>query len=149
LRVNRRDRAKNALKLVSRDGSFRRDSSEDPTRAGATLRIQTDAGFDASFELPVAGWRSVRVRGGRAYRYSDPSLARGPIRLVTLMNGLIEVTGQGASLGYSLATNPDPVRVALTIGIDRFCVSFGGKRRFVARKLYRAGNSAAPAACLP
>ena len=84
---------------------------------------------------------------GKGYKYKDPL---GPIRKATLKNGkLLKVSGKGSGLGFSLATNPDPVAVALETGAKHYCMSFGGTTSFVANRTYSAKDAPAPGSCPP
>jgi len=53
----------------------------------------------------------------------------------------------GAGLETSLAANPAPVEVVLTMGGARYCAQFGGTVAFKAAKRLTATNAPAPADC--
>ncbi len=127
---------------------------ETPEGVGATLRIVTAAGdgFDATYPLPAAGWRQQGRAGHvRGHQYRDPKLANGPIASVVVKIGkLLKIVGHGAKLGQSLAADPNPVWVVLTIDGGRQCMSFGGsKPKFVAGKRFTSHGAPRPAACNP
>jgi hypothetical protein len=59
----------------------------------------------------------------------------------------VKITASGSALAHTLAANPDPVQVVLTMGGVRYCATFGGTVRFKAGKSYDAKASPAPAGC--
>ncbi|HEV7733929.1 MAG TPA: DUF3089 domain-containing protein [Candidatus Binatia bacterium] len=121
-------------------------SADDPTLHGGSLRVLSIAGdvFDSTYELPASGWRAVRRRGlviGWTYR------STGSIRSVRVRAGnTIRVRGRGG-LGHTLGTNPDPVRVILTLGAQQQCLRFGGTPSFTTNRSYHATDSTAPDVC--
>jgi hypothetical protein len=124
-----------------------RGTPDDPTVAGGSVRLRTTAGdtFDFQFVLPASAWRTIgRPEEPRGYKFRTD----GPIRSITIKSGgLLRIAASGPDLALSLQTNPNPVRVDLTIGGRSYCMQFGGNvtfkpgRRFVARAAF------APAQC--
>lgn len=145
--------AKRKLVVVSKDKAVG-VGAETPESVGATLRIVTVAGdgFDATYALPATGWRRQGRAGKvRGHQYRDPKLANGPIAGVVVKSGkLLKAIGRGAALGQSLAADPNPVWVVLTIGDGRQCMSFGGsKPKFSAGKRFTSHGAPRPAGCNP
>jgi hypothetical protein len=63
---------------------------------------------------------------------------------------VLDVRGQGAGLGYTLAANPRPVSMQLQLGTvgHRTCAVFDdGSYAFRPGKSFKAKNSPAPEAC--
>jgi len=119
---------------------------DDPTVAGATLVIR-GAGIDLSFDLPAERWRRFGPPASARYRYTDVNQTDGPIRVVTIIDGGVAVSGMGGGLDVDLADAPAPVSVVLRIGATRGCMTFGGDTQFLAGRLFRAQDAPAPAAC--
>jgi len=125
-------------------------SSDDPTIAGATLRVRTADGCggacDATYQLPASGWRVLGENAG--YQYSDRTLAVGPVKTVTVRPGKgFKAVAKGAQLTHQLAASPVPVDVVLTLGTLRSCLQFGGTVRFTAGKKLTASKAPAPGGC--
>jgi hypothetical protein len=105
-------------------------------------------GFETTYALPGAGWRLLRARNPRyGVRYRNPS---GPINTVVFKaRRQLQVTGTGAQLVQSLATEPTMVEVALQIGSYRYQLAFGssGTGQFKANKrlVRRGGTGQCPA----
>jgi CSLREA domain-containing protein len=152
LKDNAANAKKRKLLVVVRDPAAGVPADGDaPTGVGGTLRVASlSGGFDATYALPAGGWQAIgRPTRLRGYRYRDPSLARGPIAAVVIRNGkLLKVTGRGRDLAHTLATDPDPVSIVLTIGTRRQCARFGGANpKFVAGKRFVGSAAAAPSGC--
>jgi polyvinyl alcohol dehydrogenase (cytochrome) len=130
------------ISLVGGNGS-----ADDPTHFGGSLRIRTSTGdrFDATYDLPAAGWTTVGSAGeNRGYRFTSAS---GPIKNVLLLAGKrLKVTGTGA-FTQTLSTNPNPVDIVLRTGASHYCLEFGGTAGFKASRRFRATGSSAPSAC--
>jgi hypothetical protein len=143
--------AKRRLLLVSRDVSIAlgagAQTTDDPRATGASLRIFTSAGdaFDTTYDLPAPQWKPLSKK--------DPTkgwkFTRGnTLKLAVVKRGkLMKLVGRGAALGHTLAANPDPVGVVLTLGTHRYCLQFGGTVKFDAGKKFLAKDAGAPAAC--
>ena len=135
-------------------------SPDDPTLGGGSLRVRTGGGCgpsgltpcDSTYSLPASAWRRVGKRPDKGYRYSDPTQANGPIRVVVLKNAKphqLKAMGAGAELTHSLAGSPRPVDVVLTTGIKRYCMTFDGVQTFKPGKSFFTAKSPAPPACPP
>jgi len=124
-------------------------SADDPRIAGATLRIRSAAAsFDVSYPLPASRWKTVGQSGqNKGYVYADSAGAVGPVRKVTFKPKQLVVTARGSGLAVSLATNPNPVDVAFTVGGLRVCSRYGGTATFVANKKFVAKLAPAPPSC--
>ena len=61
---------------------------------------------------------------------SPTALASSPdepiSRLIFAAGRMLRITGEGALLPYTLATEPDLVQVELRLGTHRYCLEFGG-----------------------
>jgi len=73
----------------------------------------------------VAPFHSLMVKGGK----------------------LVKGVAKGEQVGHTLAADPRPVDVELTLGGQRYCWRFGGTIQYVAQKKYLARDAAAPEAC--
>jgi hypothetical protein len=63
---------------------------------------------------------------------------------------VLDVRGQGAGLGHTLATNPRPVTMRLQLGTvgQRSCMVFAdGTYTFQPGRSFKAKNASAPDAC--
>jgi len=125
----------------------------DPTIAGGSLRVSTATGdgFDTSYVLPAEGWTLIGKPGEhKGYRYSDRRRLHGPVTSAVVKTGKqLRIAAKGAALGHTLATDPDPVAVTLTLGTHRYCFVLGGATRFKAGRSYKATEAPAPLACAP
>jgi len=121
-------------------------SGDDPRLAGATIRVHSDAGFDATYGLPPAGWMPITSKGEVVgWRYRAEA---GPIRRVIVQRGRrLRIVGRGDGLEHTLATNPDPVGVTFTLGGHPVCLAFGGAVQVKDTRSLRARNAPAPASC--
>jgi hypothetical protein len=124
-----------------------RGTDDDPTRTGGSLRIRTTAGdtFDMEFVLPATAWRTIgKAEEPRGYKYRTD----GPIRSITIKSGgLLRIAGSGADLALSLQTDPNPVRVDISIGGRSYCMQFGGNTTFKPGRRFVAHAAFAPAQC--
>ncbi|HXJ35493.1 MAG TPA: hypothetical protein VMS22_15780, partial [Candidatus Eisenbacteria bacterium] len=123
-------------------------SADDPRTAGATLRVVAGGGdgFDDTYDIAAAHWTLVGPSGrNKGYRYVAKSGA--PVRLALVKPKLVRINASGAGLMDTLATNPNPVHVVLTMGGVRYCASFGGSVTFKAGRSYDAKSAPAPGTC--
>src|SRR5262249_62020158 len=139
---------KKRLTVQSKDNIVLGGSSDDPTVAGGSLRV-VSADFDDTYPLPAGNWQPIGdAVDHKGFKYKDKLLAAGPVRSVTVKTGkLLRATGKGGTLGDSLATNPDPVTVVLTLAARRYCATFGGTIKFGAGKSFTAKLAPVPASC--
>jgi hypothetical protein len=136
---------------MSRDSHFdltdTRGTVDDPSVTGGRLRISTKAGdaFDLDTILPASAWRTIgKPEAPRGYRY----VTDGPIRSVTIKSGgVMRIVGSGPDLALSLAGDPSPVAVEVTIGARRYCMWFGGDATFRPGRRFVARTAPAPAQC--
>jgi hypothetical protein len=130
------------------DGGAGNGSPEDPTLAGATLRLRGTT-FDEVYDLPATGWKRLGNAGQRkGYKYADRALAAGPIKAAILKPGKrLKLVGRGAALGFTLDVDPSPVEVVLATGTRRYCLAFGGEVAFVPGKQLKAKEAPAPPGC--
>jgi len=105
--------------------------------------------FDHTYALPRIGWSYLGSAGAnRGYRYRDRTQALGPITLVVVRKGrLLKIAGRGMGLQQSLATDPEPVTIALSAGTNAYCMSFGGRPRFQAGRRFTSTKATAPTVC--
>jgi len=144
------------MRVVSRDPDVSlgggNGSADDPRTTGASVRIVSAAGdgFDDTYVLPGSGWTVIGREGeNKGYQYKDAGLAHGPVERAVLKPAkLLKVVAKGSGLGHTLAANPDPVDVVVTIGGLLHCQRYGGLVTFKTPKLYSAKH-APTAACPP
>jgi len=128
-------------------------TNDDPVVHGASLRVMTAAGdgFDNIYPLPSASWTYLKLPGANVgYAYKDLQGVNGPITILVIRNAKpAKMKARGRSLGFSLGTNPDPVKVALRFGNNgrRYCMEFGGRSRFFSGVAYAALAAPAPTSC--
>src|SRR5262249_31719567 len=79
-------------------------SPNDPTTAGAGLRLYNGAGLTSAravIALPASGWKAMgKGAGFRGYRFSGPK--SGPITSVVVKEDSITVRGGKAAFAYTL-----------------------------------------------
>jgi hypothetical protein len=127
-------------------------SGDDPTIAGGSLRIvSTASGFDATYPLPAAGWKTIGTpQSVKGYRYLDRGRENGPVVVAFVKAGkLAKAVGKGEGLAHTLAANPAPVDVVLALGAQRYCFRFGGVQKLDLGRQFKAVFAAPPAACAP
>jgi hypothetical protein len=142
--------------VVSKDAGISlgggQGSPDDPRTAGASVRIVSLAGdaFDDTYLLPASGWTAIGREGdNQGYRYKDAALAHGPVKRAVLRPAkVLKLVAKGSGLGHTLAANPDPVDVVLTIGGLVHCQRYGGGVTFTTPKVF-AATQAPAAACPP
>jgi glucose/arabinose dehydrogenase len=142
---SRRHLSLTALDAIGLGGG--NNSADDPVQNGGSVRVSS-ATFDTTYPL-TTGWTYIGPVGKDfGYNYRDSKRVHGPFTRVQVRAGkFVKATGAGALLGFSLATNPDPVSVVVTIGGREYCASFGGSVSFTAGKHFLAKAAAAPGAC--
>jgi hypothetical protein len=123
-------------------------SADDPTLTGGSLRVVTTSGdaFDVTFDLPADGWQLMGKPGAnKGYKFRST----GPVSVVLVKRGKLVKAVVKGGLGLSLLEDPDPVRIVVTTGAERYCMSFGGTVVFDAERKFLAKDAPAPAACGP
>jgi hypothetical protein len=139
------------MAVLSKDRTLGFGAGMVPTASGGQLRIATSAGdgFDVVHALPAGGWQAIARNGETiGYEYTDPTLAAGPVRRLVLRGGrALKAVGVGAGLGYSLGQDPEPVTVTVEVGGARYCMRFGGERRFIAGRRFVAHGAPPPTTC--
>jgi hypothetical protein len=151
LKDNANKPQKRRLVLLSKEPSITLgggpDSEDDPRTAGGSLRVGAGTAFDTTYPLAPANWQALKTKDPtKGWKYTKGI----PIKKVLVKPGKsIKIVGKGGELEHTLATDPRPVDVVLTIGQQRYCWTFGGDVRFKEGKRYLAKNAGAPGACPP
>ena len=140
---------KRAIDCIAQGGITLGDgntSDDDPVVNGGSLRVRS-ATFDTTYTLPVSSWKYQGKAGqGKGYKFSKGA----SIKSVLVKSGkLLRIIGKGSGLGHSLATDPAPVAVTLTLGEHKYCMSFGGTTKFKEGTKFLAKTAPAPAQCSP
>jgi hypothetical protein len=141
--------AKRRMVVVAKDAGITlgrgEGSPDDPTAAGASLRVRaTSGGFDVTYDLD-GRWHRLSRRGEvRGWRWRGPA----PIKSVVLKRGrLLRIVGRGADLGHSLFSDPAGVAVELVLGQRPYCLEFGGDVRESSLSRFEARDAPAPSIC--
>jgi len=148
IRADRSGTSRTALSVRANSSVDVGIASRGPAVGEGSLRI-VGAGFDRTYPLPSANWRGLRrARSRNRVLYRDADGAAGPIRTVAIRAGrVLTIAGNGTALGLSLASDPRPVDVVLTLDGRRYCVGFGGTIRFRSGVAFTARNAPPPASC--
>jgi len=121
----------------------------DPTLDGATVRV-VGSTFDDTYVLPASNWTAVLKKGVVAgYKYADAKRLLGPISVAQITPGGLKITGKGAGLLHTLATEPADVSVVLSSGDTSLCAGVGAasKKTYKAGKVFKGTKNPAPAVC--
>jgi hypothetical protein len=126
-------------------------TAADPVQHGAQVRIVSQNGptpFDGRFNLPAQNWKYIGNAGeNKGYRYKDRS-TNAAIRSAQIKSGKPwKLAGRSDFLGPRLDVDPAPVFVHVKLGIQRYCMTFGGETTFVPLKKFRAEDAPEPASC--
>src|SRR5439155_7204375 len=117
---------------------------DDPVVNGGSLRVR-GTGFDTTYDLPKTG-RKYQGKAGQDKGYKFGKGAA--IKSVIVKSGkLLRVIGKGSALGHSLAADPSPVSLTLTLGDRKYCLRFGGTVQFKAGTKRLAKDAPKPAEC--
>jgi len=141
------DAARRRLGWATRDRSLAPLNGDDrPTIAGASLLVvNPTTGETATLAMPAAGWTQLPA----GFRYSDRTLARGPVRNALIRSGrLAKVVAMGSAIGFTL---DEPMQGSLgavfTTGGRRYCTLFGGRVRRDAPGRFVASKAPPPPVC--
>jgi hypothetical protein len=126
-------------------------TASDPVIHGGSVRLMTAGGVDREYVLPPSNWEYAGPVGANfGYRYRDFGAVNGPIKKVAVKSeSSASVAGVLPAGELSLANDPDPVTVILTLGSTRYCMRFGGTIKYVPGKRYTANAAQAPSTCTP
>jgi len=99
----------------------------------------------ATLTMPAAGWTQLPS----GFRYSDPTLARGPVRVAFIKaRRLAKVVAMGSGIGFTLdEPSQGSLGAVLTTGGHRYCTLFGGSIRTDVPGRFVAVKAPAPAVC--
>jgi hypothetical protein len=127
-------------------------TASDPVLHGGSVRVMTAGGFDHEYVLPASTWQYAGTPGANfGYRYRDLRMVNGPIKKVAVKSessvSVAAVWPGPAEL--SLANDPDPVTIIVTLGSTRYCMRFGGTIKYVPGRRYTATAALAPSTCTP
>jgi hypothetical protein len=127
-------------------------TAADPVLHGATVRIVPPLREPVRrrFTLPAVNWKYIGDAGENlGYRYRDRSTGAF-IRSAQVKSGKPwKFAGKGDVGGPELDLDPSPVSVHLKLGIQRYCLRYGGEIKFEPFKKFRAEDAPAPASCTP
>lgn len=164
-------------RMLTTEGALNKDnlpvplSASDPVVKGGSVRIFTNTGdlFDHVYPLPWAN-SEISDPGGNHWDYfpfnvTDPLTNRGyqfkdstglhdtPIGVVKIIAGTTMKLKGKDQMTFTLATDPSPVNVVLTLGNYRYCFVMNGtgangfRSGWTAGKIAWAKNVDAPTAC--
>ena len=152
LREKPTDASKKRLTMLAKDQSLTigggNNTGDDPvTSGGGSLRVRGN-GFDDTYPLPSSLWNYLgSVGANKGYKYRDRFLSAGPVKTLTVKAGkLIKVLGKGSDLGHTVASDPSPVDVVLTMAGKTYCMQFTSGVLDPGKK-FLSKDSGPPAAC--
>jgi len=140
-----------ALKLIAKDAGIgagaENGGTGDPTLYGGFLKVISTSGdgFNTTYDLPAANWRTKGKPGkNKGYKLKKA----GPVKTVLVKLGKnLKVVAKGEALGHTLGADPNPVHVALGLGSQTYCFTFGGQAKFRPGKTYLAKQAPMPGEC--
>jgi hypothetical protein len=127
-------------------------ATNDPTAAGATLRIfDTLAGIagDDTYDLPAPGWKGLgNPPGDKGFKYKGAGSPTDPCKVVLVKEKVIKAVCKGPGVTLAPPVSGD-VGVILTLGTDskRYCARFGGTGVKNQDGLTKRKDAPAPGAC--
>jgi hypothetical protein len=110
---------------------------------GGSLRVRGTA--STTYQLPSSGWKYQGKAGqGKGCKFASGSA----IKSVLIKAGkVLRILGKGSGLGHSLAADPSPVSLTLTLGKRAYCLRFGGTVQLKPGTKLLAKDAPAPADC--
>jgi hypothetical protein len=121
------DVTKRKISFISKDPAVTY-AAFDPVTDGAVVHVFNSAGGtdSACLLLPSGNWAD----GGTKWTYKDSDLSEGPVKAVSIKNGLLKVTVKGTGptpIPYTLdEPTQGTVGVVFASGGTAFCTNFGG-----------------------
>jgi len=142
------DPSRRAVSWLARDARLIVPQGADrPTIAGASVEVlNPTTGEATTLPMPAAGW-SERPTG--VFRYRDPRLAMGPVKVALLRAGRSsKIVAHGAGIGFTLdEPSQQSLGVVITSGGRRYCTLFGGSIRVNQAGRFIAVRAPVPNTC--
>ena len=142
------DPSRRAVSWLARDARLIVPQGADrPTIAGSSVEVlNPTTGEATTLPMPAAGW-SERPTG--VFRYRDPRLAMGPVKVALLRAGRSsKIVAHGAGIGFTLdEPSQQSLGVVITSGGRRYCTLFGGSIRVNQAGRFIAVRAPVPNTC--